>query len=391
MNLSPSRRRLLGASVLPAALSLAGCGPFRRSGGAPEEPVTADGPGDVDRPISPDRCLSREEAEQRSRPGPPEHEDVGPQNEALPGEHLSVHGLALFSDGGRIAANQTSDALMLGESDTFGTTVWSTSDGSILERFDNGLIGAVTADRRGRLAIGGATTVELRLADGTLSRALTGGEEPFGPRIGHLVSDVAFTADGSQLAVLGADGRVMVWTVGEDTCEIAHELATDLTSVRGLSISPIDDTLAVCGEGGPVELWDPVGGERTGSVEGVPGTPAGLAHAEDGTLIICTDGEQAIHVFSSAGALTTGPELAASGPYWVAAGGHGRVAVAARGDSRVVVWDRESDETTELPPVQGSVGTMVWSPDGGTLYAVSTSQGVIAWSGSGDWQAFETP
>lgn len=391
MTPSPSRRSLLGAGVLPAALSLAGCG-FLGGGGEPSQgPVTADGPGETEPPASPDRCLSAEEAALRTRPSPPTHEEAGPENEAIPDRPLSDHGLALFADGERIAANQSSDALMLGESDTYGTVVWSTADGTILERLDNGLVGAIVADPRGRLAIGGVTTVEIREADGEVLRTLTGGEEPFGPRIGNRVSDLAITSDGTRLVVLGADGRVTVWAVDGETCEVEDELATDLGSVTALSISPVDDALALCGEGGPVELWDLGAGTRTGTAPEVPGTVAGLAHADDGTLILCTDGERAIHAVTPSGDVTTGPALTSSGPYWAATAPGGRVAAVGSGDNRVLLWERETDETTELPVVRGSVGRLVFSADGGTLYGASPAQGVIAWSGSGDWRSFETP
>lgn len=391
MKPSPSRRKLLGASVLPVALSLAGCGLLRGTGGAGEEPVYADGPASVDPSASPNRCLSADEAAQRSRPAPPERSDIGPENEATPEGHLSAYGLALIAGGDRIAANQSSDSLMLGESDTFGTLVWNTADGSIIKSYDNGLIGAIAAHPDGRLAIAGAANVEIRESDGELVRALTGGEEPFGPIVGHLISDLAFTADGSRLVVLGADGRVTVWNIDADTCEIGHALATELTSVLALSISPADDSLALCGEGGPVELWDPIAGTRTGSVDGMSGAAAGLAHADDGTLIICTDGDQAVHALSPSGTLTTGPTLTNSGPYWAATAPGGRVAVVSRGGNRVQLWERATGEATELPVVPGSVGRLVFSPDGGTLFGASPAQGVIAWSGSDDWLRFETP
>lgn len=392
MTPSPSRRRLLGASVLPAALSLVGCGSLRGGGDEPsQDPVTADGPGETEPAASPDRCLSAEDAARRGRPTPPPREEAGPENEAIPDRPLSEHGLALFADGERIAAQQTSDALMLGDSDTYGTVVWSTADGTILDRLDNGLVGAIATDSRGRLAIGGVTTVEIREEDGEVLRTLTGGEEPFGPGIGKRVSDLALTSDGTRLVVLGADGRVTVWAVDGDTCEIEHELAADLVPVIAFSLSPADGTLAVCAEDGTVELWDPQAGTRTGTGPEVPGTVAGLAHAADGTLIVCTDGERAVHALDPSGTLTSGPELTSSGPYRVAAGAGGRVAVVGTGDNRVLLWEREADGTTELPVVRGSVGRLVFSPDGGTLYGASPSQGVIAWSGGDSWRTFETP
>src|SRR5699024_7015027 len=136
------------------------------------------------------------------------------------------------------------------------------------------LVGTVVADSRGRLAIGGVTTVEIREVDGEVLRTLTGGEEPFGPRVGNRVSDLAVTSDGTRLVVLGADGRVTVWALDGETCEVEDELATDLGSVTALSMSPVDDSLALCGDDGPVELWDLATGTRTGTTPEVPGTVA---------------------------------------------------------------------------------------------------------------------
>lgn len=397
MSLSPRRRTLLGASVLPVALSLMGCGTDGGPEGPGEEP-RSDGGGAAaaGRPVSPDRCLSAGDAAQGSSTDPSNADQEGTDQEGtdispLPDHHLSEFGLALFDDGSRIAANQTADAKLRGESGTAGTVVWSTADGSILEALDNGLVGAVAADQHGRLALAGVANVEIRTGDGELTQVLTGGEEPPGPRLAALISELAFTSDGSRLVVLGADGRLTVWHIDGDTCESEHELATDLTSVTALSLSPVDDTLAVCGEGGPVELWDPIAGTRTGTVQDLPGTAAGLAHAHDGTLIICTDGERAVHALSPPGELTTGPELTASGPYWTAAAPDGRVAVVARGDNRVLLWSRKSGGSTQLPVLPGTVGRLVWSPDGSTLYGASPAQGVVAWSGQDDWRRFETP
>lgn len=392
MSPSPRRRTLLGASVLPVALSLMGCGTEGGPDGPGEEP-RSDGGGAAaaSRPVSPDRCLPAGDAVKGSSTDPSDAGQEGTDISPLPDHHLSEFGLALFGDGSRIAANQTADAKMLGESDTSGTVVWSTADGSILEALDNGLVGAVSADQHDRLALAGVANVEIRTDSGELTQVLTGGEEPPGPRLPALISELAFTSDGSRLVVLGADGRLTVWHIDGDTCESENELATDLTSVTAISLSPVDDTLAVCGVGGPVELWDPIAGTRTGEAPDLPGTAAGLTHAHDGTLIICTDAERAVHALSPSGELTTGPELTASGPYWAAAAPDGRVAVVARGDNRVLLWSRESGGSTQLPVLPGTVGRLVWSPDGGTLYSASPAQGVVAWSGQDDWRRFETP
>src|SRR5690606_40279151 len=56
---------------------------------------------------------------------------------------------------------------------------------------------------------------------------------------------------------LGADGRVTIWHLEDETCEVEHEIAAELGTVIALSLSPADDTLALCAEDGTVELWDP--------------------------------------------------------------------------------------------------------------------------------------
>ena len=96
MTPSPSRRRLLGASLLPAALSLVGCGSFGDGDEPSQDPVTADGPGRTKAAASPDRCLSHEEASRRERPEPPARAYAGPENEAIPDRPLSEYDLSLI-------------------------------------------------------------------------------------------------------------------------------------------------------------------------------------------------------------------------------------------------------------------------------------------------------
>lgn len=392
----PHRRPLLVGGALLAALPLAGCGLLRRKDPEPTQPIDSDSP-DADSPesalptASPTQCLSAEEAAQRTRPSPPPREEQGPEHEALPGEHLSGIGLALLPGGDRIAASHTADAILLGEAETYGTVIWNTADGTILEQLDNGLVGAIAASPDGQLALAGHVSVEIRDRDLTVQKLLTSGEdEPFAPRAGSRITDLAITADGSHLAVLGADGQVTLWRIDGEACEATGGLETDLETVTALALCPADGTLALCGPGGPVELWDTRTGERSSLVDGVPGRVGGLAYDADGTLYIAAENPSALYVLTPEGELSDGPELDQRGPFWVAAASE-RVAVVGRRNNRVQLWDRTRDEVRELPVVPGVTGRLVFSPDGGTLYAASPGEGVVAWNGGEQWRQFDLP
>lgn len=313
--------------------------------------------------------------------------------EPLAGTMLSELGLALSPDGSRLAANQAPDRRRLGLSETSGTTVWDTGSGEVLTRLDNGLTGALAWHPDGELvAIGGSTVIHLSDPAGEVQWRLSGHGEPrSGPA---RIRDLGFSPDGRMLATLGSDGAVRLWSTALGECAPARMLQVRGVDPRSLSWSPDGGTLAVAGPGGAVELWDPVSGKRRSRLTGIDGSPHGVAYDEDGSLLIGTGEPGGLFVVGAdddtGDSASAGPQPLSRRPRSIAVGTAGRVAVGGEQDNQVMVWDRGSDERSDLPRVAGSVGRLRWSPDGEVLYGASRGEGVVRWEG-GDWQALEAP
>ena len=305
--------------------------------------------------------------------------DAGPQENA----YLSEAGLAISPDGTKIAANQSSDRKLLGLSGTSGTTIWDTTDGTILERFDNGRTGALAWHPGGDLlAIGGTSTVSVVEPTGDERWLLQGAADE------AMVIGLAFHPEGTQLASLGSDGSLRLWSLGDGGCSPLHELRID-GGRGGVDYSPDGEVLAASGPGG-VSLWDTSDGKGIQGVPDVEGHPYGLAYDMEGDLIIGTGEPAAIHIISADGDVLDGPAPRSLRPLHIAPASGRIVAVGGEHDNQVLIWDRNDESRKDLPRVRGSVGVLRWSPDGATLYGVSRSQGVIAWSGS-DWEPFDLP
>lgn len=388
----PGRRLVLGLlGALPAVAALGACTPedgARPDGGASNGSLTASA------------C-----AEGATVPRPSESwKDDGDTGKVSADESvLARNSIAVSPDGAFVAAGASLGPKRQGASKTAGTTLWGTADGSVAARFDNELTGAIAWHPDGSmLAIGGAEHIELTTLEGEVLWTLTGHSPP---REGHGnrgVQDLAFTADGSMLASLGADGTVRLWTDPGTGCAPSKILDVHALRPLALSISPDSTTVAVAGTDGPVELWDLAAAKRIRTVEGTEFSPREVIHAPDGTLLIGT-GVPLEHTSSDPAhamlyALSPEGELLEAPPVPGSAAGHlavspdgSRVAVnSSSTGAQVALWDRSTDQLEELPRVQGSLGAIAFSPGGSTLYCASPTLGVVAWDGT-DWIPYALP
>lgn len=387
----PGRRRLLGLlGALPAAAALGACAPEDepRPGGEPSgEPLTASA------------C-----AEGATVPRPSEGWSAdGSAGKVAPDESVVARtAIAASPDGAFVAAGASLGPKRQGTAETAGTTLWSTADGSVVARFDNELTGAIAWHPDGSmLAIGGPEHIEVTTVEGEVLWTLTG-HSPL--REGHGnrgVQDLAFSADGRTLASLGADGTVRLWTELGTGCSPTSILDVHALGPLALSLSPDSTTVAVAGTEGPVELWDLAAETRTGTVEGTEFSPRAVSHAPDGTLLIGTGvplehtssdpAHAKLFALSPEGELREAPAIPGGDAGHLAVSPDGdRIAVNSWTDAQVTVWDRTTDQTEELPRVEGSLGAIAFSPDGATLYGASPTLGVVAWDGT-QWTPWALP
>jgi len=364
------RRRALLTAAAPAVLLLGACG---------QEPSGV--------------CTPAEELDPtETAPGQEEHGSVSENGDPfVPSENarLSERGLALSPDGSQLAANEWWERRMLGLTETSGTTLWDTATGEITARLDNDRHDALAWHPGGSvLAIGGGSEIDLTDPDGTLRWRLTGHAEGRDGRTEIL--DLAFRPDGEQLASLGSDGTVRLWATGSPGCSVQQVIRVRRMEATSLSYSPDGEALAICGPGGAPELWDPRTGRRSSRLRDIEGTPHGLTHAPDGSLLIGHSEPTGVTIVQADGTSQQGAVPLSQRPWSLAVGPEHQVAVGGENDNQVMVWNLRTDEREDLPRVPGSLGRLRWAPDGDVLYGVSRLEGVVAWDGTG-WTTFEQP
>jgi WD40 repeat protein len=191
-------------------------------------------------------------------------------------------------------------------------------------------------------------------------------------------SGVAFSPDGSMLAVSGSDGTVQLWDLGTQK-QLGQLRGPAGTSVTEAAFSPDGQRLAVFSSGGTVRLWNVDTQNQLGQLDGLEDTNA-VAFGPDGSTLAVGGSDGTVRLWDvrkqkQLGKLD-GPKDAFVNS--VAFGPEGGKLAVAVSDGTVRLWDvRTQKPLGKLDgPKDAFVNAIAFGPEGSKL-AVAGSGGTV--------------
>jgi WD40 repeat protein/class 3 adenylate cyclase/energy-coupling factor transporter ATP-binding protein EcfA2 len=172
---------------------------------------------------------------------------------------------------------------------------------------------------------------------------------------------LALSRDGDTLYSGGDDGRVILWDLAADR-RLARSFSLrqefeDISTPRGIAVSPDGETLAFTGRGGTIELFDTATLQRKRSVQAIRGFAAAAAFSPDGRLL-AVGGER------GQVSLWDGRTLTAAGAL-----------AGLSGDVQAVAFSPDGESLAAADVVAGGAGVRVWSVRRRALIAGAASPG----------------
>lgn len=214
----------------------------------------------------------------------------------------------------------------------------------------------------------GNKQVAVGLADGTLAvlDVSTGSPRELQAQAAHMagVAAVAYSSTGTQLASVGGDGSLRIWTVGEDGTlaplvrfDVRSRPGSPAAPLTGVAFSPDARFVAAVGAEPLVRLWDIQSKSEVRSFRGHTDWVTAVAFSPDGRLLasVAVDKDRSLRLFDlpSLDLASGGGHLSAVNAVAVSPDGK-RVATAAT-DQTVKVWDLASGR--ELKTLVGNADT----------------------------------
>jgi WD40 repeat protein len=197
------------------------------------------------------------------------------------------------------------------------------------------------------------------------------------------VGSMAFSPDGSSLALPGENHTVTVWdaAAGKPLVTLSGQRA----AVSCVAFAPDGRQLAVASRDGTVALWDVTSGRLIRTFRGQPEGITSVAFRCDGRRLASTSGSRGsvVTVWST----ETGEELlrlkAEAGASCVVFHPDGSRLISGGVKGAVQVWDAMTgQELLTLVGHRGSVTRVIFSPDGQRLASLSTDGVIKLWDGA---------
>ncbi|KAF7966265.1 hypothetical protein HWV62_39411 [Athelia sp. TMB] len=195
---------------------------------------------------------------------------------------------------------------------------------------------------------------------------------------------VAFSPDGSRIALGSSGGNVQVWDIltGQPALPLLEGHKSPVWSV---SFSPDGSKIASGSWDGTVRVWDAVTGQTTLSLARGPRDPVhSVAFSPDGSKIVSGSYEGVLRVWDAITGQPTLPPLEGHGNSVrsVSFSPDGSRIVSGSDDKTILVWDALTGQRTTLPPINNNDGvrSVSFSPDGSRIVAELHDRSVWAWN-----------